>query len=193
LLEWKTIQAYPFNKYIILPNKNGVNILNKIKQYIAVAVISSLSTISAKASDASYSIQLLTPETALKAALAGLNECRSIGYQVAIAVVDRAGQTQVILRDRFAGMHTVEAASNKAWTAVSFKTNTSQFAENTQSGKDSSGIRHIPKVLAIGGGMMIEVGGILYGAIGVSGAPTGAADDKCVVAAIASIKDELEM
>lgn len=158
-----------------------------------MVVISSLMTITAKASDASYNIKLLTPETALKAALAGLNECRSIGYQVAIAVVDRTGQTQVILRDRFAGMHTVEAATNKAWTAVSFKTNTSQFAENTQSGKESSGIRHISKVLAIGGGMMIEVGGILYGAVGVSGAPNGTADDKCVVAAIASIKDELEM
>ena len=158
-----------------------------------MVAISSLMTITAKASDASYNIKLLTPETALKAALAGLNECRSIGYQVAIAVVDRTGQTQVILRDRFAGMHTVEAATNKAWTAVSFKTNTSQFAENTQSGKESSGIRHISKVLAIGGGMMIEVGGILYGAVGVSGAPNGTADDKCVVAAIASIKDELEM
>jgi uncharacterized protein GlcG (DUF336 family) len=145
------------------------------------------------AADASYSIQLMTPETALKAAMAGLKECRNLGYQVAIAVVDRTGQTQVVLRDRFAGMHTIEAATNKAWTAVSFKTNTSQFAENTQSGKESSGIRSIPKVLAIGGGMMVDVGGILYGAIGVSGAPNGAADDKCVKAAITSIVEDLEL
>jgi uncharacterized protein GlcG (DUF336 family) len=147
----------------------------------------------ANAAEASYTIQLMTPETALKAALAGLKECRSIGYQVSIAVVDRTGQTQVILRDRFAGMHTIEAATNKAWTAVSFKTNTTQFAENTQSGKESSGIRNIPKVLAIGGGMMVEIGGSLFGAIGVSGAPNGAGDDKCVIAAIASIKEDLEM
>lgn len=145
------------------------------------------------ATEASYTIQLMTPETALKAALAGLKECRAIGYQVAIAVVDRTGQTQVILRDRFAGMHTVEAATNKAWTAVSFKTNTSQFAENTQSGRESSGIRNIPKVLAIGGGMMVDVGGVLFGAIGVSGAPNGAADDKCVKAALTSIVEDLEL
>lgn len=145
------------------------------------------------AAESSYTIKLMTPETALKAALAGMKECRSIGYQVAIAVVDRTGQTQVILRDRFAGMHTIEAATNKAWTAVSFKTNTSQFAVNTQSGKESNGIRHISKVLAIGGGMMIEAGGNLYGAIGVSGAPSGDEDDKCAKASVASIIEELDM
>lgn len=145
------------------------------------------------AAEASYTIKLMTPETALKAALAGMQECRNIGYQVTVAVVDRTGQTQVILRDRFAGMHTIDAATNKAWTAVSFKTNTSQFAENTQSGKESSGIRHVPKVLAIGGGMMIEAGGSLYGAIGISGAPSGDADDKCAKAAVASIIEDLEL
>lgn len=147
----------------------------------------------AGAQEATYAIKLMTPETALKAAQAGLEKCRAGGYQVAIAVVDRAGQTQVMLRDRFAGMHTPEAAVNKAWTAVSFKSNTSQFAESTQSGKESSGIRHIPRVLAIGGGMMIEAGGALFGGVGVSGAPNGAADDACAKAAIAAIVDDLEM
>jgi uncharacterized protein GlcG (DUF336 family) len=147
----------------------------------------------AGATEVIYTIKLMTPETALKAALAGLKECRGLGYQVAVAVVDRTGQTQVVLRDRFAGMHTIESATNKAWTAISFKTNTRQFAENTQSGKESSGIRHIQKVLAIGGGMMVEAGGNLYGAIGVSGAPSGEADDKCTQAAITSIIEDLEM
>lgn len=144
------------------------------------------------AAESTYSIKLMTPETALKAAQAGLKKCRDGGYQVAIAIVDRTGQTQVVLRDRFAGMHTPEAAVNKAWTAVSFKSNTSQFAESTQSGKESSGIRSIPRVLAIGGGLMIEAGGALYGGIGVSGAPNGAADDGCAKAGIAAIAEELE-
>lgn len=147
----------------------------------------------AGAQEATYAIKLMTPEAALKAAQAGLAKCRAGGYQVAIAIVDRAGQTQVMLRDRFAGMHTPEAAVNKAWTAVSFKSNTTQFAESTQSGKESSGIRNIPRVLAIGGGMMIEAGGALFGGVGVSGAPTGAADDACAKAAIAAIADDLEM
>ena len=148
---------------------------------------------SAVAAEASYTIKLMTPETALKAGLAGLKECRSAGYQVTVAIVDRTGQTQVLLRDRFAGMHTIDAALNKAWTAASFRMNTSQFAENTQSGKESSGIRQVPRVLAIGGGMIIEAGGNLYGAVGISGAPKGSQDDMCAKAAIAAILDDLEI
>ncbi len=158
----------------------------------ALAILLAASQLPARAADASYTIRLMTPETALKAALAGLKKCRDGGYQVAVAVVDRTGQTQVVLRDRFAGMHTPEAATSKAWTAVSFKTNTGQFAEATQSGRESSGIRHIPRVLAAGGGMMIEAGGTLYGAIGVSGAPNGEADDSCAKAGIAAIAEDLE-
>lgn len=161
-------------------------------QKIMCAALAALACAGAQAAESTYAIKLMTPETALKAAQAGLKKCREGGYQVAIAVVDRAGQTQVMLRDRFAGMHTPEAAVNKAWTAVSFKSNTSQFAESTQSGKESSGIRSIPRVLAIGGGLMIEVGGTLYGGIGVSGAPNGTADDGCARAGIEAIAEELE-
>ncbi len=147
----------------------------------------------AHAADASYAIKLMTPETALKAALAALKTCRDAGYQVAVAIVDRTGQTQVVLRDRFAGMHTPEAAVGKAWTAVSFKSNTTQFAEATQAGKPASGIRQIPKVLAIGGGMMIEAGGVLYGGVGISGAPSGEADDSCARAALNAVAEDLEL
>lgn len=163
-----------------------------MKKIHAIAATLALAASVVHAADSTYAIKLMTPETALKAAQAGLKKCRDGGYQVAIAVVDRTGQTQVVLRDRFAGMHTPEAAVNKAWTAVSFKSNTSQFAENTQPGKESSGIRNIPRVLAIGGGMMVEAGGALYGGIGVSGAPNGAADDACAKAGIAAIAEDLE-
>lgn len=146
----------------------------------------------ANSAEPSFTIKLLTPETALKAALAGLKECRDLGYQVAIAVVDRAGQTQVMLRDRYAGAHTVEAATNKAWSAASFKTGTTQLAKSTQNGKESSGIRGMSRVLAIGGGMTVDIGGTLYGAIGVSGAPSGSEDEKCAIAAIAAIAVDLE-
>lgn len=152
-------------------------------------VLTSSSVFSA---EPSFTIKLLTPETALKAAQAGLKQCRDLGYQVAIAVVDRAGQPQIIIRDRLAGPHTIEAATNKAWTAVSFKTNTTELAKNTQSGMEMSGIRGVSKVLAIGGGITVEIGGALYGAIGVSGAPNGAEDDKCAIAAIDAISVDLE-
>lgn len=147
----------------------------------------------AVAADAGYAIRLMTPETALKAALAGQAACRKAGFQVAIAVVDRTGQVQVLLRDRFAGMHTPEAAIDKAWTAVSFKLNTTALAKATAAAGTSSGIRHMPRVLAVGGGMLVEAAGAPYGAIGVSGAPSGDNDDMCARAAIDAVIDDLNM
>jgi uncharacterized protein GlcG (DUF336 family) len=144
------------------------------------------------AQDATYNVRLLTPETALKAAQAALARCRASGFQVAVAVVDRMGVTQVLLRDRFAGPHTPDMAAAKGWTAVSFRTNTTDLAAATQSGPQS-GIRHRPGVAAVGGGLMIEAGGSLLGAIGVSGAPGGKEDDACAAAGIAAIKDALEL
>ncbi|HSD42886.1 MAG TPA: heme-binding protein [Burkholderiales bacterium] len=144
------------------------------------------------AQDATFNVRLLTPETALKAAQAALARCRGAGFQVAVAVVDRMGVSQVMLRDRFAGPHTPDTATAKAWTAVSFRTNTTDLAAATQSGPQS-GIRNRPGVAALGGGLMIEAGGNILGAIGVSGAPGGKEDDVCAAAGIAAIKDSLEL
>jgi uncharacterized protein GlcG (DUF336 family) len=145
------------------------------------------------AAEPTYNIKLLTPETALKAARAALARCRANGYQVSVAVTDRMGVVQVLLRDRFAGPHTVDMASAKAYTAVSFRTNTTELAEATQPGKSQSGIRNRPGVAAVGGGLMIEAGGSLLGAIGVSGAPGGKEDDACAAAGIAAIREELDL
>ena len=70
----------------------------------------------ASAADGTYSVKLLTPEAALTAAQAAMAHCRRAGHQVAVAVVDRAGLVQVLLRDRFAGAHTLDVAPQKAWT-----------------------------------------------------------------------------
>ena len=147
----------------------------------------------ALAADATYSVKVLTPETALKAAQAALKSCRERGYQATVAVVDRMGVVQVLLRDRFAGPHTTDMATAKAYTAASFRTNTSELAEATQPGKPASGIRNRPGIAAVGGGMMIEAGGSLLGAIGVSGAPGGREDDACAAAGIAAIREDIEL
>ena len=106
-------------------------------------------------------------------------------------MVDRAGTLQALLRDRFAGAPTVDIATNKAWTAASFKIPSAALAQETQAGKPMSGIRAHPHVIAAGGGQVIEGGGSLLGAIGVSGAPGGDIDDACALAgarAIAGIR-----
>ena len=145
------------------------------------------------AADATFTTKSLTPETALKAAQAALAKCRADGFQVAVAVVDRAGLTQVLLRDRFAGAHTPDFAVNKAWTAVSFRTNTTDLEKATRTGQPMAGIRNIPRFASVGGGQMIQAGGSLLGGIGVSGAPGGDNDDVCAAAGIKAIAVELEL
>lgn len=147
---------------------------------------------SAGAESATFTIRQLTVETGLRAAQAALAKCRAEGFQVTVAVVDRSGVTQVVLRDRFAGSHTPDMAQRKAWTAASFKVNTADLDREMQPGRASFGVRYLPNVASVAGGMMIEAGGALLGAIGVSGAPAPASDDICAKAGIAAIAESLE-
>jgi uncharacterized protein GlcG (DUF336 family) len=135
----------------------------------------------------------LTPAAAMQATQAALARCQKDGYTVAVAVVDRGGQPLTLLRDNLAGAHTSQTAIGKAATAVSFRTDTTELTATTQAGKAASGIRQLPGVIAVGGGIMIRAKGSLVGAIGVSGAPTGDADDVCARAGIAAIQDALEL
>lgn len=144
------------------------------------------------AEEGSFQTKSLTPETALTAVRAAMEHCRKQGYQVGVAVVDRAGLTQAFLRDRYAGAHTIEVAANKAWTAASFRTSTLALAAETQPGKPMSGIRNLPRMLAAGGGLVIEGGGSIFGGIGVSGAPGGEADEACAQAGIRAIAEAIE-
>lgn len=146
----------------------------------------------AAAQNATFPTRSLTPETALKAAQAALEHCRKQGWQAAVAVVDRSGIPQVMLRDRFAGAHTVRVSIDKAWTAASFRTPTRELAAETQAGRPMSGIRNHPRFMAVGGGQIIEASGSTLGAIGVSGAPGGDADDACAAAGIKAIADAIE-
>jgi len=141
--------------------------------------------------EALISFKVMTPATALELAQATLADCRKRGYQVAVSVVDRFGVLQVTLRDRFAGAHTTETARRKAWTAVSFRTDTVTMMEETQAGKPQSGIRDLPETLMVGGGVPVEAAGSIVGGIGVSGAPGGDQDDLCARAGIEAIADKL--
>ena len=146
----------------------------------------------AQAQDALVTYKSLTPEAALDLARAALENCRVRGFQVAVTVVDRFGVTQVTLRDRFAGPHTVATATAKAWTAASFRTNTGELVAMTQPGMPQAGVRALPGVAIIAGGVAIEAGGSLLGAVGASGAPGGDADEACAKAGIEAIRDRLE-
>ena len=138
-----------------------------------------------------FTTQNLTPEIALKAASAALETCRAEGFQVAVVVTDRSGLPQVMIRDRYAGAHTPETARRKAWTATSFRTNTTELVAVTAAGQAQSGVRQVEGALMIGGGMLIDAGGSTVGAIGVSGAPAGELDDLCAEAGIEAIEEDI--
>jgi len=99
---------------------------------------------------------------------------------------------QALLRDRYAGAHTVEVATRKAWTATSFRLPTQDLAAQTQPGQPMSGLRGASQVMPIGGGLPIEAAGTTLGGIGVSGAPGGDADDACAKAGLKAIEDQIE-
>ena len=145
-----------------------------------------------RAEDALVAYKSLSTELALDVARAALAECRKRGYQAAVAVVDRFGVTQVILRDRFAGAHTPATAAGKAWTAASFRTNTTELVASTQPGMPQAAVRNLPGVVILGGGVTIEAGGSLVGAVGVSGGPGGDADEACAKAGIEAVRDKLD-
>ncbi len=163
-----------------------------MKAFLSGVALALWSTL-AFAQTGTFTVRHLTPEAAQKAVTAALEDCRKRGYQVAVAVVDRSGVVQALVRDRFAGPHTPRTAIGKGWTAVSFRSDTTELAKLSQSGQPSSGLRNLPRVVALGGGVLIQSGGGIVGAIGVSGAPSADLDDQCAKAGIAAIRDEIEM
>lgn len=141
--------------------------------------------------ESTYTLTSLTPEVALKLAEAARASCNASGYQVAVAVVDRAGLLQAFVRDRFATPHTVEVAERKAWTALSFRIPTSAMEAATAPDTDMMGIRHASRALMVGGGLPIEAAGSLVGGIGISGAPGGDLDEICAADGLAAIEEDL--
>lgn len=145
------------------------------------------------AEEASFtSFRVLKPELAIEAAQAAMGDCRQKGYQVAVSVADRFGILQVTIRDQLAGPHTPDTAYRKAWTSVSFRSETSALSKLTEAG-EAWAIRNVTGALPLGGGVRIAAGdGDMVGAIGVSGAPSGTKDEACAKAGIAAISSKIE-
>lgn len=118
--------------------------------------------------------------------------CSADGYNVTVAVVDRAGVLRSLMRADNAGTHTADAAKAKAFTSASSRTPTTIMAENIQKNPAAAEMVNIPGFLVLGGGVPIKVGDETIGAIGVAGAPGGHLDEACAVAALDKVKDQLK-
>jgi len=158
---------------------------------LAAAVVFAALRGAAAEEPALIEFKILSPATALEMAQAALRNCQDSGYQVAVSVVDRFGTPQVLLRDRFAGPHTPETARRKAWTSISFRSDTLELSKLTVTDQPLSNIRFVSDALMVGGGVPVEAAGSIVGGIGVSGAPGGDADDVCARAGIEAIADKI--
>jgi len=158
---------------------------------IALPVLVGAAPIALAQDEALVTIKMMKPEIALKLAQGALEHCRGQDAQVAVAVVDRSGVVQVLLRDRFAGAHTPETARRKAWTAASFRGDTLALSEATKPGSAAYGANFIGDALMLGGGVPVDAGGTMVGAVGVSGSPSGELDDACARAGIETVAADL--
>ncbi len=146
----------------------------------------------AAAEEALVTYKSVSPDIAFEIAQAALKRCREDGLQVAVVVMDRFGAPLVLLRDRFAGLPSAATASSKAYTALSFRSTTAEFARGIETKRLDAGLGRLPNVVAMAGGLPVEAGGSVVGAVGVSGAPGGDKDEACAAAGIEAVRDRLD-
>jgi uncharacterized protein GlcG (DUF336 family) len=108
------------------------------------------------------------------------------GYDVSVAVVDRAGDLTLLMRGDQANPHNAELARRKAYTARTYGVSTMEFRNRTK-GTDLEGQRELVDIIPLGGGLPVMVGNDRIGGLGLSGAPTQEADDKCATQAIKNV------
>ena len=131
-------------------------------------------------------------ELANQIATATMATCTANGYNVTVAVVDRAGTLRALQRADNAGPHTVGAAQGKAFTSASAKNTTAAMLESVQTNPGAQTLVDIPGFLVLGGGVPVRVGTEVIGAVGVGGAPAGHLDEQCANAGIDKVKDLLK-
>jgi uncharacterized protein GlcG (DUF336 family) len=120
-----------------------------------------------------------------------MEQCARDGYRVSVVVVDNAGMVHASLRGDGTPPHTMEFARRKAYTARTRNQTSLEFMKMTEN-PARAGLRQIPDVVAIGGGVPIRVRNVTIGAVGVSGAPGGDKDEVCANAGIARVAEHLK-
>ncbi|HZI82061.1 MAG TPA: heme-binding protein [Vicinamibacterales bacterium] len=121
---------------------------------------------------------------------AALAECKTKGFATSVAVVDRAGQALVLLRDENATAQTLEMSRRKAYTARMFRTSTLEFQKRTADPMYAAQ-RDVSDILALGGGVPIQIGNDVIGGVGSSGS-SQPQDDACARAGVAKVADFLK-
>jgi uncharacterized protein GlcG (DUF336 family) len=132
----------------------------------------------------------ITWKLGLAIAEGAIEECAKTNIGISVAVVDRAGRVRIFIASDDPSPHNFELARRKAYTARTFRRPTLEWAQRTKDGTELAPQRQLADVIALGGGVPINVGNDTIGAVGVSGSSqTG--DDACARAGIAKVADQL--
>jgi len=162
--------------------------MHKITQAFTAAAAVALATPAMAEDPMMVSVKRLSLETAQTVAQAAVAACREKGIQIGVTVVDRDGVVQAQLRDTIAAPITVPISYKKAYTAANFNAATSALEPRAD-----TAVGRQDFLVMSAGGVTIEVGGALLGAVGVSGAPAGETDEECAQAGVDAVQDDLEM
>src|ERR1700753_2669880 len=114
---------------------------------------------------------MITLADAKRVLAAAEQKAEEIGQPMTIAVVAAGGNLVAHVRMDKAWIGSVDIAINKAWTSRAFDIPTKALAELSQSGDQFFGIHssNHGRVMIFAGGIPLKRGGIVVGAIGVSG------------------------
>lgn len=130
-------------------------------------------------------------EMAVTAANAALQACKAQGHSVSVAVVERSGATKVLLKADGSGPHTVGSSTGKAFTSASMGRDTAGLATFVKDNPQVDGLRDMdPRMVILGGGLPVKIGGALVAGIGVGGAPSGDLDAACARKGLDAINAE---
>jgi uncharacterized protein GlcG (DUF336 family) len=151
---------------------------------LVATAIGSLSATAQELPTAAY----LPLTLAQKAANAAMKKCKADGYKVSVAVVSRNGSTKTLIKMDGSGPHTVGSSTGKAFTSASMGQPTANLAKAIAEKPFLAGLRDMdPRLVILGGGLPIKIGGKLVGGIGVGGAPGGHLDAACAQAGVDAI------
>ena len=129
---------------------------------------------------------------ASEAVTTAVETCAKDGFPVTSALLDYDGVLVAELRGDGAGIHTIQMAHDKAYTAISFRSDTSAIVERAKNGPPPSAITKLPNLILANGGVVILHDKELLGAIAVSGVPNATGDEACAKAGLAKIADRLK-
>lgn len=112
----------------------------------------------------------ITQETADRLIAAASAKASEMGLAMVISIVDESGILKAFCRMDGAALLSVDIATNKAYTAVSFGMPSHGWHEFIKNDPPLlHGIVHTPRLVVFGGGYPISEDGQVIGGIGVSG------------------------